>query len=615
MFTTAAVVAIVASQGGYFPTSWGWSALALLAVFCTWAIAAGETDAGGFDTAFLLALVSLTAWVGLSIVWSRDPAQSVLELERTLVLLGGCASFLALGRRASFRSLTVALVLGIASVGVYSLGTRLAPDHFGNYDPIAGYRLSAPVGYWNALGIFTVIGILLALGLATDRSGSLVARAIGAAAVITLPLVLYFTCCRGSWLALAVGLAITIAVSRHRLQLTTEAAFLALLSSASIVVASQSTPLTSKAASLEAAAHDGHRVGVLVAVLAVLGALSVHIMASLESRAGMRPVWRRAHGAALVAIPVCAAVVVIASHGGPESVAKRGYDSFVSASPTTEPNDLNGRLFSLNGNGRADLWRVAIAANHGHWLGGSGAGSFERNWDQSPTANALVRDAHSLYVETLSELGVLGLILLAIVLGTPLAAAYGARGVALVPAAVGAYSAFILHNAIDWDWEVSGVALTGLLAGCLLLVVRRRSPGRRIAVTVRAAGVAGAGILAVFAVVAAIGNGALARARTANEQHRYAVAASHARLARRWMPWSPAPLLALGEAQLESGDPWEAAASFRRAISIDDRSWEAWLDLAASTRGTVRRDAIARARALYPRSPEIAEFEEELESH
>jgi hypothetical protein len=615
MFTIAAVVAIVAWQGGYFPTSWGWSALALLAVFCAWAVAVGETDAGGFDTAFLLALVSLTAWVGLSIVWSRDPAQSVLELERALVLLGGCASFLALGRRGSLRSLTVALVLGIASVGAYSLSTRLAPDHFGSYDPIAGYRLSAPVGYWNSLGIFTVIGILLALGLATDRSGGLLARAIGAAAVIPLSLVLYFTFSRGSGLALAVGLAITIAVSRHRLQLTTEAAFLALLSAPSLVVASHSTPLTSKAASLGAAAHDGHRVGALVAVLAVLAALSMRVLASLEPRARMRPVWRLAYGAALVAIPICAAAVVTASHGGPESVAKRGYDSFVAAAPTAESNNLNGRLFSLNGNGRIDLWRVAIAADHGHWLGGSGAGSFERNWDQSPTANAVVRDAHSLYVETLSELGVAGLILLAIVLGTPLAAAYGVRGVALVPAAVGAYSAFILHNAVDWDWEVSGVALTGLFAGCLLLVVRRRSPERRIAVSVRAAGVAGAGILAVFAVAAAIGNGALARARTANEQHRYAAAASHARLARQWMPWSPEPLLVLGEARLGSGDPSGAAASFRRAISIDDRSWEAWLDLAASTRGTVRRDAIARARALYPRGPEIAEFEEELESH
>jgi hypothetical protein len=615
VFTTATVVAVVSSQGGYFPTSWGWSALALLSVFCTWAIATGETDTGGFDAAFLVALVLLTAWVGLSIVWSRDPAQSVLELERTLVLLGGCVSFLALGRRASLRSLTVALVLAIGSVGVYSLSTRLIPDHFGSYDPIAGYRLSAPVGYWNSLGIFAVIGILLALGLATDRRGNVVTRAIGAAAVVPLPLVVYFTFSRASWVALGVGLAITIAISGQRLRLTTEAAFLALLSSPSILVASHSTALTSKAASLGTAAHDGHRVAAIVAVTGALAALSVRVLASLESRARMRPVLRRAYGAALVAIPICVAAVTIASQGGPESVAKGGYDSFISASPTTEPNDLNGRLFSLNGNGRVDLWRVAIDADHGHWLGGSGAGSFERNWDQSLTANQVVRDAHSLYVETLSELGVVGLVLLATMLGAPLVAAFDAREVALVPAAVGAYSAFVLHNAVDWDWELSGVALTGLFVGCLLLVVQRRRPERRIAGRARAAGVAVAGILAAFAGIAIVGNGALAHARTANEQHRYASAESDAKLARRWMPWSPEPLLALGEARLERGDSSGAAASFRQAISIDGRSWQAWLDLAASTHGAVRRHAIAKARALYPRSPEITEFEEELASH
>ena len=84
--TIAAVVWIAASQGGYFPTSWGWSALALLAVLCTWVLAAGVTDAWRFDSVFLLALAGLTAWVALSITWSRDPAQSVLELERWLVL-------------------------------------------------------------------------------------------------------------------------------------------------------------------------------------------------------------------------------------------------------------------------------------------------------------------------------------------------------------------------------------------------------------------------------------------------------------------------------------------------------------------------------------------------
>jgi hypothetical protein len=293
-------------------------------------------------------------------------------------------------------------------------------------------------------------------------------------------------------------------------------------------------------------------------------------------------------------------------------IAERGYDSFVRAAPADDPADLNNRLLNFNGNGRAQLWRVALNADGGHWLGGTGAGSFQRNWDRSETAGFQVRDAHNLYVETLSELGIIGLVLLAVLLGTPLVAGLRSRATPLVPAAVGAYVAFLLHNAIDWDWELSGIALTGLLAGSLLLVAGRRGPERRIAGSARSAGLVGALAAASFALIAAVGNGALGHARTATLQHRYTAAQSQARLAHRWMPWSADPLLALGESQLESGDAAGAASSFRNAVSIDPHYWQAWFDLAASTRGATRKRAIAKARSLYPRSPEIDQFENML---
>jgi hypothetical protein len=612
--TIAAVVWIAASQGGYFPTSWGWSALALLAVLCTWVLAAGVTDAGRFDSVFLLALAGLTAWVALSITWSRDPAQSVLELERWLVLLAGCSAFHVLARRASVPALTFALVVAVTSVSAYSLATRLFPDHIGRYDPVDGYRLSAPIGYWNALGVFTVIGILLALGIALDRRAHLAMRAAGAAALMPLPLVLYFTFSRGSWLALAFGFAIVLSVSQERLRIATEAAVFAGLCLPAVLVASHSPSLTSQGASLATAATAGHRLAVVVLGTVAAATLVVAMLGRAESRGSLPRRWRRTFGAALVGVPAAAAAAIV-WYGGPEKIAKRGYDSFIAASPTNDPHDLNSRLFTLNSNGRIELWRVAIEADHGHWVGGTGAGSFERNWDKSPRASTLVRDAHSLYVETLSELGVVGLALLAVLLAVPLVAAFGARASPLAPAALGAYSAFVLHNAVDWDWELSGVALTGLFAGSLLLLLRRPSDERRLPPAARAAVSAVATILAAFAVAAAIGNSALRHATSANEEHQYAVAATHARLARRWMPWSPAPLLALGEAQLGLGDVRVATATFRRAVSMDERSWVAWLDLAASTQGAERRRAVARARALYPRSPEISEFVAEARSH
>jgi Flp pilus assembly protein TadD len=127
-------------------------------------------------------------------------------------------------------------------------------------------------------------------------------------------------------------------------------------------------------------------------------------------------------------------------------------------------------------------------------------------------------------------------------------------------------------------------------------------------------GAAVAGV-AAFAVVAAVGNGALARARTANATRDYAAAATDARTAKSWMPWSPDPLKALGEAQLRQGDVAAAEASFRKAVAVDERDWQAWLDLAATVVGRERTAAVAHARTLYPRSLEVVEFEEAVRAH
>ncbi len=612
LFAALAVVCTVAYQGGYFSTSWGWSALALLSVLVTWTIVGGLTDAGRFDLGFMLALVLLTGWVGCSIAWSGNPAQSVLELERALVPLIGCAAFLALARKTALRSLTLALVIAITSIGAYSLATRLVPDHIGAYDAATGYRLSDPVGYWNSLGIFLAMGILLALGLATERSAGLGTRAIAAASLLLLPVTLFFTFSRGSWIALAGGFAITVAASRDRVRFVTEAAMLAVIPTAAVVLASRSKALTTVNASLGEASRQGHRLGVVLIALALLAALSLLALTRLETRVTLAKRWHRAYGAALLAVLVCVVLGAVVRLGGPIELVKGGYDSFTATAVATENADLNDRLFNINGNGRAELWRVAISATDGHWLGGTGAGSFERNWERSRTASFTVRDAHGLYVETLSELGIVGLVLLVVMLGLPLVAGLTRRTVTLVPAIIGSYAAFLLHNGIDWDWELSGVTLTGLLVGCLLLVARREGPERRIPISARSVVALGMVAAAALALVGAIGNGALASADTANRQHRYASAEASARLAHRWMPWSSKPLLALGEAQLERGAPAAATASFRQAISIDSRDWQAWLGLAASAQGRTRARAIAHARSLYPRSPEIVEFVDAL---
>jgi hypothetical protein len=610
----ATVVLVARDQGGYFPSSWGWSGLALAGVVMTWLVASGRTDAGRADGAFLVALLALTVWVALSIVWSVDRAQSVLELERGLVLLAGCAAFLALARRRWLDALVPALLAAIAGICAYSLWTRLAPTPAGFHpdDPTSRYRLFEPLGYWNALGVFAVLGILLALGLVTEPACRIELRMLASVSLMVMPVTLFFTFSRGAWLALVIGVLVTVASSPHRLRLVAEGVAFSMLPAVSVALAWRARPLTHEGATLAAATRSGHRLGIELLLLAIASIAVAALVRWLEGTVRIGGATRRVVAVALVVVAAGGLATGAARGGGPQSLATRAYHSFADPVPPREQANLTTRLASLNGNGRARMWAVAIDSLHGRgWAIGSGAGSFERNWDRSRRADEVVRDAHGLYVETLSELGVVGLLLLLAVLAIPLVAGLRRRAAAFVPAVVGAYAAFLTHLAVDWDWELSGVALTGLFVGCLLLVAHRDRSERPLGTGFRAVGVSAGVAAAVFAFVGLVGNTALARAQSANRAHRYIDAATAATTARRWMPWSPAPLQALGTARLEQGKPVKAQASFRTAISLDPNNWQSWLDLAASVQGKARSRAIARARDLYPRSPEIIEFEKD----
>ena len=119
---------------------------------------------------------------------------------------------------------------------------------------------------------------------------------------------------------------------------------------------------------------------------------------------------------------------------------------------------------------RPAYWSVALADASDNALLGSGAGSFDDVWLEHRPIPAYVRDAHSLYLETAAELGVVGLALLLAALGTPLVAAARARDPKLVATSTAAYSTFLVHAGLDWDWEMPVTTLAGLACGAALLV-------------------------------------------------------------------------------------------------------------------------------------------------
>jgi tetratricopeptide (TPR) repeat protein len=225
-----------------------------------------------------------------------------------------------------------------------------------------------------------------------------------------------------------------------------------------------------------------------------------------------------------------------------------------------------------------------------------------------------VRDAHSLYLETLAELGPLGLVLLLVVVGVPLVAAVRARANPLVPAAAGAFAAWAIHAAVDWDWELAAVTSAALLCGmaCLIAARRENAEARRLSGRARGVALAAPVLLAGVAFVGLVGNLAASESANAARDGNWNAAASQARRAIDWAPWSAQPWRLLGEAQLGAGNVPAAERSFRKAIAKDPGDWNLYFDLGRATTGRVQLAALAAAAQLNPRSPEIAQFRREL---
>jgi O-antigen ligase len=594
---------IAFDNGGYFPTAWSWGALVALTVIAAVLVLGDAVRPSGFALASFGGLAGFAAWTWLALLWSDNPAATVLEGQRVLLYVAVLAALVLLVRRSTAPVLLTATLVAIFLASGYGLLTRLFPERLGVYDPVAAYRLEEPLTYWNALGVFAGMGALLALGF-TARGRSLAGRALAGATLPLLFSTIYFTFSRGAWVATAIGFALAVAVDPRRLQLLFTAVVLAPAAALAVLLSSHQDALTRTDAPLSAASHDGHRLAVYLLVLAAVSALVALGLALAEKRIVPPRQARLAFSGALVVVLVASLLAVFVRYGGPVTLARKGYDSFTTTSGTT-PVNLNKRLFTFSGSYRSELWHVAWDDYRDHPLLGSGPGTYEQYWNQHRPIQHKVRDAHNLYLEVLAELGPVGLFLLLLALGAPLAAGALARGHPLAPLALAAYAAFLVHASVDWDWEMAAVTIAALAcAAALLAAADQRDAPPLLSPRVRAAGVVAGLALAVVAFVGVIGSSALAASDRALTKGRYDEAASQARKAARWWRWSPDPWRQLGDVQSDQGDDDAARASYRRAISKDGKDWLLWYDLSTVSTGDEARSALAEARLLnrYARS-------------
>ena len=589
-------VVLAFHSGGYFPSEWGLELLVLGLIALAAVLLRDRISPAPVELAVVLGLVGLAAWTVLSVVWSPGVDEPVLAAQRTLVYAAGAAAVALAVTPDRVQALLVGLACGAATISLYALETRLIEGKVGSADDVlSGSRLIEPIGYANALGAVAALGLLLTLGLALFSTVASI-RGAGGAALVPLAVALYLTLSRGSFLAVAAGLVAFGALVRGR---SLSGGLLLVLPGPAIgVLLAQRSPLTRAGLDAVQARAAGHRLGWELALLALAGAAGGVLAPRLAPRLSRI--------ALIGGIAVALGVVAIVAAKGPVAVIDRVADR-IQATPPVTGGDLDRRVLSVSGNGRLDYWRVAWRMVERRPLLGEGGGTYERWWLQERPVASYARNAHNLYLETLAELGPVGLVLLLVALGAPL---LGLRRCAKNPLAAGAaaaYVAWLVHAALDWDWQIPAVTLPALACGgSLLLLAREAAPEHRARSIRRTAAVGAIVPLLGVALVVHVGNRAADASQIALDHGDDAGAIADAHRARTWAPWAALPWQLLGEAQLAARDDTRARVSLREALSREPASWSAWYDLATVTTGSARVEALRRARGLNPLAAELS---------
>jgi hypothetical protein len=366
-----------------------------------------------------------------------------------------------------------------------------------------------------------------------------------------------------------------------------------------IAYASTFDALTTEDAPAAAVEHAGRRLAVAVCVAIVASVVAAWLARRIARLVGVSTRGRRVFAVALASGALVVLVGALAVAGGPFAAFDKVQDRF--NAETVGTVDLNDRLFTISGNGRSEQIRVAWHAGRDRPLFGWGSGTYEYIWYERRPDTFVVRDAHSLYIETFAELGLIGLALLVTALLVLVVGAVRVRRMRFAAAAFGMFAAWAAAVVIDWHWEMVGVTITALLAGAVGLVSSERGTRVRLRGPARPVLIAACLVLSVCAVWSLVGNQALFAGREALARKDWSEARTDARRSRALLFWSAEPDVVLGDAEAGLGDRQGALQAYRDAVATDPHNWVAWLRVAQVARGGERVNAYRRVRQLNPR--------------
>ena len=462
------------------------------------------------------------------------------------------------------------------------------------------------------------------------------ALAYPAMGVLLLTLLLAYS--RGALVALVVALALWFFLVPVRLRGAAVLLSGALAAGAIAAWDFSNHALSSEKVPVAEAASAGHELGALViAMVALLSAVGIGVTFATGRRAPSALMRRRAG----IALACLAGVLVLAflgalaaSHRGFTGTISHAYNSLTDTHAKV-PN-TPGRLTAI-ASVRAQYWDEALKVFSAHPALGAGAQGYEVARLRYRTGPLPVKHAHGFVVQTMADLGIVGLLLALALLGTWMAAAgrpthpfnrrwrgwsevrQGARPawVALEPGRQRRYGPerlgmltmlclvvlFGIHSAIDWTWYVPGCAIAALACAGWLA---GRGPLMGIAATPAHDAGAGADGRTLFSregLQEALGRPGPVRIAVAT-----AVLAGGVLIA--WTQWQPQRSEEARDSALTqlAANPRAAVAAAQSAVSRDPLSVEALFALAdvqvAQAQTDQARSTLQRAVRLQPSNPQ-----------
>jgi hypothetical protein len=567
-------------------------------------------------------ILGLALFSAISSFWSGSMELSVTEADRVLAYLGiFLAAFLIAQTDQRRQRFAEGIGIGLFIVVILVLGARLLPHVM----PVAqtlgsGSRARYPLEYWNANGLCAALGAAMLLWMSRNSATSWL-RPVALAGIAPALLALYFTYSRGGLLSLAVAAGLLLILSTDRLWLLATLAAGAIGAVPALLYV-QGHEAVAKNLDVSGAVNQGLvTLLLLVAGMALSLALYVGLRRLEDAEHGMttRAVAMSRNPRTLRLVALAIALVLIV---GAIAVGGRAWHQFTS-SDIQGPETGQSRIASFNGGGRSQFWEVALEAFGEKPVAGQGAGSYIFSWEKLRPVVFSVRQAHSLYLQSFADLGVIGgvtvLAMVLLLLWTGFAAWREAPRERrdLYAILLAAALTFAVGAAIDWFWEIAVLGTVFFLASGALVAARCGQLRRRAAAVpegrsrTRLGLSIGGLVLAWVAALALVGpllvNHEIKSSQSAAAAGNIGVAIERADTARSVEPWAASPYIQLSLLAELQKDYSTAISRMSEAIDREDRNWILYYLMARlQTEGgsqTAARENIEHARRLNPLEP------------